>query len=109
MKNKKIKNFIFMNIGCILLSVGVYFFKIPNGFVTGGVTGLGTIFAQITPISAAAWIWILNVGLLFVGFIFLGRGTGIKTVYCSMFYSALTYVFEFFIPPFTNSRICCII
>jgi len=95
---KKFKEFLIMNLGCILLSIGVYFFKIPNGFVTGGVTGLGTIFAQITPISAAAWIWILNVGLLFVGFIFLGRGTGIKTVYCSMFYSALTYVFEFFVP-----------
>lgn len=95
---KKFKEFLIMNLGCILLSIGVYFFKIPNGFVTGGVTGLGTIFAQITPISAGAWIWILNIGLLFIGFIFLGRGTGIKTVYCSMFYSALTYVFEFFIP-----------
>ena len=95
---KKFKEFLIMNLGCILLSIGVYFFKIPNGFVTGGVTGLGTIFAQITPISAGAWIWILNIALLFIGFIFLGRGTGIKTVYCSMFYSALTYVFEFFIP-----------
>ena len=30
MKRKKWMNFIFMNIGCLLLSVGVYFFKIPN-------------------------------------------------------------------------------
>lgn len=43
MKNKKLKNFIFMNMGCILFSTGVYFFKIPNGFATGGVTGIGTI------------------------------------------------------------------
>lgn len=41
-KYKRVKNFMFMNLGCILLSVGVYFFKIPNGFVTGGVTGIGT-------------------------------------------------------------------
>lgn len=95
---KKIKNFLIMNLGCILLSMGVYFFKIPNGFATGGVTGIGTIFAAVTPISAGAWIWILNILLLILGFIFLGRGTGIKTVYCSMFYSALTYVFEVFIP-----------
>ena len=94
----KLKQFIIMNLGCILLSMGVYFFKIPNGFATGGVTGIGTIFAAVTPISAGAWIWILNIGLLLLGFIFLGRDTGIRTVYCSMFYSALTYIFEVFIP-----------
>ncbi|MBQ6894699.1 MAG: YitT family protein [Clostridia bacterium] len=94
---KKLKNFIIMNIGCIFLSMGVYFFKIPNGFSTGGVTGIGTILAAITPISAGLWIWILNILLLLVGFLFLGKSTGIKTVYCSMFYSALTYFFEIFI------------
>lgn len=95
---KKLKSFLFMNLGCVLLSVGVYFFKIPNGFATGGVTGIGTVLAQITSISAGLWIWLLNVLLLIVGFVFLGRGTGLKTVYCSMFYSALTYTFEFCIP-----------
>ena len=102
---KKLKSFIIMNFGCILLSMGVYFFKIPNGFSTGGVTGIGTILAQLTSLSAGLWIWILNIILLLVGFIFLGRSTGIKTVYCSMFYSALTYLFEIFIPlssPLSN-------
>ena len=102
---KKAKEFLLMNLGCILLAAGVYFFKIPNSFVTGGVTGIGTILAAVTPISAGAWIWILNVALLVVGFIFLGKGTGVKTVYCSLFYSTLTYVFEIFIPldaPLSN-------
>ena len=102
---KKLKSFLIMNFGCILLSMGVYFFKIPNGFSTGGVTGIGTILSQLTPISAGLWIWILNILLLMVGFIFLGRSTGFKTVYCSMFYSALTYLFEIFIPlssPLSN-------
>ncbi len=101
----RIKNFLFMNIGCIFLSVGVYFFKIPNGFATGGVTGIGTVLAQITPLSAGVWIWILNIALLLLGFLFLGRQNGIKTVYCSMLYSAITYVFELVLPitePLTN-------
>lgn len=105
MKNKKFRNFIFMNIGCILLSVGIYFFKIPNGFATGGVTGIGTILGKISPVTPAVWIWILNIALLLLGFLFLGWGNSIKTIYCSMFYSALTYFFEFFIPlsdPLTN-------
>ena len=64
---KKIGSFIIMNLGCILLSMGVYFFKIPNGFATGGVTGIATLLAPITPISAGVWIWMLNVGLLLLG------------------------------------------
>ena len=97
MKNN-IKNFLTMTSGCLLLATGVYFFKIPNGFATGGVTGIGTILAQITPISPAVWIWGLNIFLLLIGFLLLGRQNGIKTVYCSMLYSAITYIFEFVVP-----------
>ena len=97
-KQNKFLEFLIMNAGCLLLAVGVYFFKIPNGFTTGGVSGMGTVLGKITPISPAAWIWILNIGLLLLGFLFLGRQTGIKTVYCSMFYSALTYLFEWIFP-----------
>lgn len=96
--NKKIKNFLLMNVGIIFMSVGIYFFKIPNGFSTGGVTGIGTVLAKVTPISPGLWIWILNIALLLVGFIVLGKETGAKTVYCSMMYSALTYLFEIFVP-----------
>ena len=94
-----------MTMGCVLLAIGVYFFKIPNGFATGGVTGIGTVLAKITPISAGTWIWGLNVVLLLLGFIFLGKGNGVKTVYCSMLYSAITYVLELVVPltqPLSN-------
>ena len=74
------------------------FFKIPNGFATGGVTGIGTILAKVTPISPGAWIWGLNILLLILGFICFGKGNGIKTVYCSMLYSAITYVLEIIVP-----------
>ena len=40
--------------GTLLLTVGVYFFKYPNNFSTGGVTGIGTVLAKITPISPGA-------------------------------------------------------
>lgn len=91
---KKIKDFLLMSVGAVLLAAGVYFFKIPNGFSTGGVSGIGTILARLTPVSAGMWIWLLNALLLIIGFIFLGRKTGIRTVYCSLLYSTLTFVFE---------------
>lgn len=97
-KPNRFLQFLSMNLGCVLLAVGVYFFKIPNDFTTGGVSGIGTLLGNITPISPGAWIWILNIALLVLGFIFLGRQTGIKTVYCSMMYSALTFVLEMIVP-----------
>ncbi len=93
-----IKEYAVIHLGVLLLSVGVYFFKIPNGFATGGVSGIGTLLGNITPLSPALWILIINAALLVVGFIFLGKGTGFKTVYCSLLFSGLTWLFEFVIP-----------
>ena len=98
MKKKKWVSFGMMTLGSLLLAVGVYFFKIPNGFATGGVTGIATILAPITFISAGIWIWVLNIVLLILGFLFLGKQNGLKTVYCSMLYSAVTYLLELVIP-----------
>ena len=95
---KKIKNFLIMTLGCILLAFGVYFFKIPNGFATGGVTGIATVLAKFIPISPGILIWGFNILLMIIGFIFLGGQTGMKTVYCSMFYSAITYLLEIIMP-----------
>lgn len=99
--SKKVKNFIFMNIGCILMAIGIYFFKIPNGFATGGVSGIATILGKITFITSGAWIWILNIIMMLLGFLFLGKNNGIKTIYCSMFYSLIIYALEKFVPIFS--------
>ncbi|MDY6315213.1 MAG: YitT family protein [Clostridia bacterium] len=105
-KENKAADFLWMNLGVLLLSIGVYFFKIPNGFSPGGVSGIGTILGKITPnVSASVWIMIINILLLFVGFFVLGKGTGGKTVYCSIMFSLLTLLFEKFIPlshPLSN-------
>ncbi len=97
LKNK-IKEYLFIHLGVILLSLGVYIFKIPNGFSTGGVSGIGTLLGKITPVTPGMWIMAINVALLLLGFIFLGKETGFKTVYCSLLFSALTWLFEIILP-----------
>lgn len=93
-KKSNIKNFGLMTLGCFMLAVGVYFFKIQNSFVTGGVTGIGVLLSALTSVSAGIWIWLLNVTLLIVGFGIFGKDMGLKTAYCSLLYSAFTLVFE---------------
>lgn len=70
-----------------IMVVGVYFFKFPNNFAFGGVTGLSTVVSQLTHWSASDFTFIVNMALLVLGFLFLGRGVGIKTVYASLMMS----------------------
>lgn len=114
MKNKKIlsalADFGIINAGVLLMSIGVYFFKMTNGFSTGGVSGISIIVSRLTggAVSAATLMFILNVVLLVVGFIFLGRTVGIKTVYCSLVFSTETWVFERLFPlnaPLTDDSL----
>jgi uncharacterized membrane-anchored protein YitT (DUF2179 family) len=102
-KNWDIKKFIIhallINLGTLLLAIGVYFFKSPNHFATGGVSGLSILLAKLdTPITQAYWMLIINTLLLIVGFLFLGKGCTIKTIYCSLVYSGETLLFEYIFP-----------
>ncbi len=93
------KSYFIITVGLIIQTVGVYFFKIPNGFVSGGVAGVGTVLGKIINIlTPSAWISLLNIILLLIGFIFLGKDTGVKTVYGSIVFSLLNLLYEKFIP-----------
>ncbi len=89
------KNFLSMHIGIVLIALSTYFILVPNHFVTGGMTGLSTILAQeLIFLTQSQWLLLLNALVLILGFIFLGKSTGVFTVYCSMGYSGLMMIFE---------------
>lgn len=77
-----------------IMVVGVYFFKFPNNFAFGGVTGFATVISALTQWSASEFTTIVNMILLVFGFLFLGRGFGIKTVYASILMSVSLYYLE---------------
>lgn len=78
--------------------VGIYFFKFPNNFAFGGVTGFSTVVSRIIPISAGDFTFVANTALLVLGFIFLGRNFGIRTVYASMLMSFSISLLERYCP-----------
>ena len=103
---EQIKNFLIVTAGTVLLSIGIYFFKFPNNFSTGGVSGISILLGKLIPsLSTAAIMWTINIVLIIVGFIVLGKGFGIMTAYCSMLFSGLTWILERVYPmtePFTD-------
>ena len=95
----KFQQIIFINLGILLMALGIYFFKTPNGFATGGVSGLSLILANAIPImSQATYMLILNVLLLILGLLVLGKECGVMTAYCSLMISLETLIFERVIP-----------
>ena len=101
-----LKAFLLVNLGVLLLTTGVYFFKLPNNFSTGGVSGISIILGSLIPgISTATLMAVINILLLVLGYLFLGRQFGFWTTYCSLMYSFETWALERLFPmngPFTN-------
>lgn len=92
---ERVKNFLTITLGTLLVTAGVYFFKFPNNFSTGGVSGISVILGALSPtLSAGTYVLIINISLLFLGFIFVGSSFGIKTVYSSLLMSFSIYILE---------------
>ncbi len=90
--------FLILTFAALLAAGGIYFFRFPNNFTFGGVAGLAVVLSNIFNFSAAFFNTAINALLLVVGFIFLGRGFGLKTVYVTVLSSAAVYLLELFVP-----------
>ena len=105
-----VKEFLLMSLGTALVSIGVYFFKFPNNFSMGGVSGLSVLLGELVRVpglTPSVFNSIINTLFLVLGFVFLNRGFGFKTVYCSLLYAGLTQVFEILVPlsaPLTTNK-----
>ena len=103
---EKIKYWTTLNLGILLVALGIHFFKAPNGFATGGVSGISIILSSIFPvISQAVYMLIINILLLIAGVIVLGRECGALTVFCSLMLSVENWILELLFPltePLTN-------
>lgn len=111
MKPSNLKHFFLMTFGSALVSVGVYFFKFPNHFSMGGVSGLSILLGKLIPshiITPGVINTILTILFLALGFLVLDRSFGLKTVYCSLLYTFLIQLLERFFPlaqPLTDQKL----
>ena len=97
-----------LTLGTLLVAAGVYFFKFPNHFNTGGVTGLAVILNAVVPaVSPSTFASVINIAFLVVGFLFLDKSFGLNTIYCSILFSAALSGLEWLCPlpaPLTDQK-----
>lgn len=112
MDTKKIasilKEYSYLTVGTLIMVVGIYFFKFTNNFCFGGVTGMAVLFSGFTIFSASDLTFIINMVLLVVGFLFVGKSFGVKTVYVSILMSVALSVLGKIYPltkPLTNEPV----
>lgn len=90
MKTSKMKlretvlEYFMLTAATLILVIGVYLFKFPNNFSFGGVTGIAVVLSAVMPATPGSITFVINMLLLVLGFLFLGKDAGLKTVYVSI-------------------------
>lgn len=90
----KLKSFLSISSSIIIMAIGIYFFKFTNNFSFGGVTGLAVLVAKTGFISASDFSFIMNMLLLVIGLIVLGKDFAIKTTYSTILLSVTLSALE---------------
>ena len=106
-----LKEYVIISLGLALYCFSWTSFLIPKGIVGGAIPGLATFVNYATGglIPVSVTYLSVNVILIILGFLILGRGFGFKTIYCILLNSVLLQVLPDLIPwvstieePFLN-------
>lgn len=85
-----------ISVGSLIFCLAWTSFVIPNGLSSGGLTGLCTIIQYGVGIPIGITYPVINIALLLLGFLVLGKGFGIKTIYVIALTSVLFDVLPMF-------------
>lgn len=103
MKNTEtLREYGLITAGSVLIAAAVGFFMVPGDLVLGSVAGLAMVLSQVLPLRVATLNMILNILFLLLGFIFMGRSFGAKTVYASVLYPALVWGIDMVLPDLAS-------
>lgn len=98
-----------LTVATIIMVIGIHIFKFPNHFTFGGVTGISVILHAVIPtFTASGYNFVINMALLVLGFLFLGRSFGAMTVYVSIVSSVGLSMMEKIMPlerPITDQPV----
>ena len=97
---RQIKDFLNLNLGVILISISYIFIQAPNNQVYGGVQGISIVINNFLQSSRVSYYLLaLNVILLIISLIFIGKGFFLKTLYASIATFVYAWILEWFLTP----------
>ena len=101
---KKIKQFLGVALGVILLDIGFYFFMSPSKIIMGGMTGVSILLEPLYSkigswFTPSIFLFIVNTITLIIGGILLGKDFFVKSVFSSLFSPFVVFIFERTLDP----------
>lgn len=96
------KDFLTITAATAIVAAAVFFFLVPSHLSVGSISGLAIIISGFTSIPISIITMGLNVLLLFVGFLLIGREFGAKTVYTSILLPLFIGLLEILFPDFQS-------
>ena len=100
--SRTVLRWLLMTAGVLMMASSVFFFQTPNEFTLGGVAGIALLlqYAFNNPyLTQGVFIAIINVILIILGLVILGKQCTVRTVYCSLLYTLIIWGFELLIGP----------
>jgi uncharacterized membrane-anchored protein YitT (DUF2179 family) len=96
---KKVKEYVLITIGVLLVALSIECFLAPNKIAAGGITGIAIIINNFFPsLSIGILMLVMNIILFIVAFIFIGSKFGAKTIYSSLSLSGIIWILEALYP-----------
>ena len=101
-KWESVREFLMITAATIIVAAAVFFFLMPSHVSVGSISGLAIVLGNFIPLKISAITFILNMFLLVLGFLFIGKEFGAKTVYTSLLLPVVLAVFEVIFPDNTS-------
>jgi len=96
----RLKKFMIITLGFILVSIGVEYFYVPAHITGGGITGIAIVINYHMPsLPIGMLMMLMNVVLFIFGFRLIGSNFGVKTIYASFGVSGTIWLIEIFLKP----------
>jgi uncharacterized membrane-anchored protein YitT (DUF2179 family) len=109
-KLKIVKKILFILVGCFLYAVGISLFLEPNSLTPGGVSGIAIIINHFFPfLKVGTTIFAINIPLLLLALIFLGKEFLFSTLAATALSSFFIDILSPFAPPLDDKMLCAII
>lgn len=103
-----VKRYGILTVGSVVLGISDYIFKFQNHFSFGGVSGIAVIMSGLLGGSASTYTFVINMLLLVVAFVLLGKEVAMRSAYVSVLYSVTLEVIQYVWPmskPLTNQPV----
>lgn len=100
---EKIKRFVMITTGAILMGIALELFLVPNQILDGGIVGISIMFSHLLNLPLGLFIFVLNLPFFFLGYKQIGKSFAISTIYGIMILSITTAILHP-VPAFIDEK-----